>query len=431
MRRSWLSVASLWLALLMASRLAASAPIEVRPPEPVSGESFSRGGGLAGRGEARRFEVARVGKAIVEVGAIPAWEGRCCIKIVDEAGSRSLEERESSRRRAQDTFDQLYRAPLDPKAVTLLDLTGDTSTAVAIRDSSTLGKRSRLEGQVEVQGLGRSIRATTRTLIVLGHIEGTDFVVGDSHERIALQTFTELAGKRDLHLILLGCNSARVAQKGSGVAGKFNSVDAVGRLASAMEAPNWGRFYDRLAGRELLLELRTGEIAHLHDIAVRDAASGAEVGRVLFRPPQAWVAESSGEVELFPFRGVLETGLLLAVISALVVFRTRPTTRERRLASWGRHGDEFGEVAVLAVAGLVGAGLVDGVDAIFGLNSDRVNWSTVPQVLVFLGGMMATAYALGRLKLRGVLGLLLMIGTYVLLGGGFVYLVALALLSGA
>lgn len=133
----------------------------------------------------------------------------------------------------------------DSRDLRLLSLVNNSETADAIADSA-LRNRSikfdvRLESVPEKQQRLEKLfgREEGHFLVVLGHIEKEEFVTwsesGEELLRVAVAKLEEMAKKHDVRLMLLGCNSAKVSGS-TGVAGKFNTIDAVRRLGDALSA---------------------------------------------------------------------------------------------------------------------------------------------------------------------------------------------------
>lgn len=143
---------------------------------------------------------------------------------------------------------QKLRVALSSASVTksnlkFASLVGDTATTKEIKGSSTIAGIK--AGTIPIESLAalKQLIADSKgsTLMLLGHVEGSSFVVRDGTNKIkyavGLSELTTLAKDSSTNVIFLGCNTAKqieIDSLGAGVAIKFNTVELVKRLDSAV-----------------------------------------------------------------------------------------------------------------------------------------------------------------------------------------------------
>ncbi len=132
----------------------------------------------------------------------------------------------------------LSRQPFNASDVKVASLFIDRATEDALRASKAL-KAARVEGDGaklnEISQLQAIFSAAKgKTLIILGHVEGSDYVIRNSANaerfRVPIETVRSMAKSSGVSLIDIGCETSsaiRSAALGFGVIGKYNSVDAI------------------------------------------------------------------------------------------------------------------------------------------------------------------------------------------------------------
>jgi hypothetical protein len=87
-----------------------------------------------------------------------------------------------------------------------------------------------------MRGLIQKLKANKKkSVVVVGHIEGKEFVTplaNGKEFRVSLEDLKRLGDELDVNIFPMGCNSGF---QGTGLANKFNSVDALNRLKPAVE----------------------------------------------------------------------------------------------------------------------------------------------------------------------------------------------------
>jgi hypothetical protein len=149
----------------------------------------------------------------------------------------------------------LDAAKYDPARVKFASLVADTATVKAINESVSVramsGGNSYVKNLSDLKSLFK--KSNNSTLMLLGHVEGDEFVTRDASQRmlysISFNDLNSLARENNINLIHLGCNTARQIATdtvGAGVSVRFNTVDLVKRLNEVL--PKVSTFTDLLAG---------------------------------------------------------------------------------------------------------------------------------------------------------------------------------------
>jgi len=135
------------------------------------------------------------------------------------------------------------------------------------------------------------LEGSRKSLFVIGHIEGVDFVTRNAKNeevfRIGIADLKALGDALGINVFPLGCNSAKV---GSGVANVFNTVDAVQRLHNAVaDEGTVAGLLKGLSGDELIIVVNEGTLgdlgylqARLYHRSAAALAAGALVGGGMF-----------------------------------------------------------------------------------------------------------------------------------------------------
>ncbi len=165
--------------------------------------------------------------------------------------------------RAGEYGEALSKKLFEPSAVKVASLFIDSGTEAAFAQNKILkpkrlmgdGKAIRSIGELEKLFSG----ARGKTLILLGHVEGSDYVIRDSKNkeqfRTSIEFVRQLAKRESVSLIDIGCETTKAIQAeslGIGVATKYNSVDAVRSISRAMESSkNYEEFMSNIASEGL------------------------------------------------------------------------------------------------------------------------------------------------------------------------------------
>lgn len=140
----------------------------------------------------------------------------------------------------------LSKRPFDASNVKVASLFIDRATEDAFQVSRG-AKAARVAGDGsklnDINQL-KTIFATAKgkTLILIGHVEGVDYVVRNSANaekfRVPIETIRSMARENNVSLIDIGCETTAAIQTkalGFGVIGKYNSVEAVKSVERALQ----------------------------------------------------------------------------------------------------------------------------------------------------------------------------------------------------
>jgi hypothetical protein len=151
----------------------------------------------------------------------------------------------------------------------------DSATDAAIKESTLRDVTVDL-GTLSTDSLRQLFRHNRgRVILLLGHVEGENFVAKDATGRttlldVPLAEVETMAEAHGCDVVFLGCNSAR-AETPVGVSQAFNPVDAVGRLVKALGARNYEEFAHRLTGADMSLVFSEAAFIRTKGKAVADA----------------------------------------------------------------------------------------------------------------------------------------------------------------
>lgn len=190
----------------------------------------------------------------------PDNEVRDAIKIQQKDGAIEIGVRYnnqfSTRIKAQNLnfiFSELRNQKIDFKKLKIVNLVDNSSTK-KILSENFLNKILSFDFSSTETFKRTLLKNKGNRTVIIGHIEKGDFVTINSEGkevfRISLDEIEAFQKENKLELILLGCNSASEGA-GSGVIGKFNSVDALKRLKAAEETNNIEEFLDQLSSNTL------------------------------------------------------------------------------------------------------------------------------------------------------------------------------------
>jgi hypothetical protein len=200
--------------------------------------------------------------------------------------------------------------------------------ALMVHDSAT---RSYLAGDTFLSGTGRAEainratkdiepwivsqlkKASGRTLLLLSHVEGTDYVVRDSSGvetgRIAIQRTNELALHHRVTLFNLGCKTAATLREhdGIGVYDAFNSIHMLRTISKALSSgpKNFASFLERLGTPEARIVIPASIMGSAESVAalkeLRDQVGrGVVDGNRLRIPAIDPIVSPSGTTKGFP-----------------------------------------------------------------------------------------------------------------------------------
>ena len=159
---------------------------------------------------------------------------------------------------------------LDKGNVRLLSLVRDSGTENAINKSKNLNAVRLGESGVPISNLTQIESAFQAakgsTVVLVSHVEGTNFVTRDAARNIVssmpVDSVRQLASKYNVELIDLGCETAqqlRAEKLGIGVTTKFNTVDAVQALDRALaQSSNYSEFFQALTSENLKIVVDHG-----------------------------------------------------------------------------------------------------------------------------------------------------------------------------
>jgi hypothetical protein len=155
-------------------------------------------------------------------------------------------------------FARLEQRAFEPRGVKFTSLIADTAVEAAIKRSDT-AKVWEKSDITTGDGLKEFFRRNKcRVVILLGHVEGEDFVSADAKGKVGLKVslsrVDRMPEEAGCDAVLLGCSSARAGTP-VGVDKPFNPVEAVQRLSKALSAKTYSEFVRTLANRDMGLVL--------------------------------------------------------------------------------------------------------------------------------------------------------------------------------
>ena len=146
---------------------------------------------------------------------------------------------------SQKFSDALSKQEINPNRVKFASLFIDSATEEAVlgsplvRSSRIPGDGRKLNSRTDFDKL--MVAAKGSTLILVGHVEGSDYVVRDSGNRenfrISIADARQVAKVNNVRLVDIGCETVNAIESesmGFGVITKYNSVDAVKSLNRAL-----------------------------------------------------------------------------------------------------------------------------------------------------------------------------------------------------
>jgi hypothetical protein len=195
-------------------------------------------------------------------------------------------------------LNHLRSRKFDQTSVSVLSLVNNSETRQAVTSSIPSSNRIILDSTNPTQDdVINAIQAKrNKTIVVLGHIEGSSFVTYSTDGTAVLLSMPvdklmSAAESENVQLFLLGCDSA--SSSDAGVIGTFNTVDAVTRLGTALRASTVGQFFAAMSPEGSHLVLRTDDLTGV-GIDVHDD-KGAYVGRIIL-PRAVWIASGQSTI---------------------------------------------------------------------------------------------------------------------------------------
>lgn len=149
--------------------------------------------------------------------------------------------------RVEEFSTALSKRSINTTSVKVVSLFIDSATDAALKSSSLL-RSSRLGGPNNILKSESDVakifaQAKGSTVVLLGHVEGSDYVVRTGNNAIQLQVPIErmraIARENQVSLIDIGCNTAKAIQSeafGLGVMTKYGSVEAVKSIEKALNS---------------------------------------------------------------------------------------------------------------------------------------------------------------------------------------------------
>jgi hypothetical protein len=219
--------------------------------------------------------------------------------------------------------------------------------------------------------IGRHLeRVSGKIALVLGHVEGEELVLrrarGEAALRFGIADLQALAAERDVSLLVLGCETARLPV--SGFEGVAHSLDVARQLETALQATTYADFLGALGSADVPLVIEASAASRAHVVIAarleRDqAAQAAGAGlasratitsaRLTTRAPPATGMPSSWQWVEWVLSAVLVVPLVLGITLGwwyparlLLSLATRVVVGSLALvAHWRRRPAGAGQVA--------------------------------------------------------------------------------------
>jgi hypothetical protein len=217
-------------------------------------------------------------------------------------------------------------APKDMRVASLFDEAADGESVAALRTAAESTKFKNIETAEDALAFVGEKRGQIVTLI--GHVEDDHFVVQGLTEekfRVPLASLIETAERKDVSLLLLGCDTATVAAAGAGIAGRVNSIALASQLRTALSATTYGDFLAALGTPANPLVLSTNVLGHARVIVgtrLRVEARGQRAGVVtVVTSPKLGQLQTNNAAQTF--RGIpawLDEAITAAMGLIMLVF---------------------------------------------------------------------------------------------------------------
>ena len=151
-----------------------------------------------------------------------------------------------------DEFEAMLRVSFDVPDVQVVSLFDESDHRIrAALDGAAGEAHMDLTGLTTEEVLTRLGLLKRRIVVVVGHVEGEDFVIrgadGGVVARVPVAEMERIADEADASLILLGCDTVRVAMESSGLSAPVRDIAVAEALTRAMRADDYGGFLSGLA----------------------------------------------------------------------------------------------------------------------------------------------------------------------------------------
>ena len=132
--------------------------------------------------------------------------------------------------------------PADMRVGSFFDEAADVESVEALRTAAgTTSFRNIGSAEEALEFVGKS---RGKVVALIGHVEDQQFVVAGLNGetfRVDIASLVEVADRRDVSLLLLGCDTAAI-EAASGVSGRINSIAVASQLRQAVAAGTYGEF---------------------------------------------------------------------------------------------------------------------------------------------------------------------------------------------
>jgi hypothetical protein len=157
----------------------------------------------------------------------------------------------------------LEQRKFDPSNLRVASLFIDSGTESAFQNSKVLknlrvsNDSKSIKSVKDIESI--FIKSKGKTLILLGHIEGSDYVINNSANReqfrISIDNLRKLAARESVSLIDIGCETTKAIKNellSIGILTKYNSVDAVNAIdLSVRESKTYADLLEKISSNNL------------------------------------------------------------------------------------------------------------------------------------------------------------------------------------
>jgi hypothetical protein len=190
--------------------------------------------------------------------------------------------------------EKLASKPFDRQNVHFASLFIDRATEQQVDQSSLVksvrvkGDANNLNSKADLEAVFEKAKGTT--LVLIGHVEGADYVIKDAgnkeHLRVSIDEVRAMAKKNGILLIDIGCETTKAIKDrsfGFGVISRYNSVDAVASVQRAMSnAKTYRDFLENVSSPGL-------KIVVDHSFMVEPMAHASVYSQMKTTARQAWI----------------------------------------------------------------------------------------------------------------------------------------------